>query len=76
MTTLDFTTRFLSGAFCLFSFKVVFYFSSTFLDLLAQVFTFLSPGWEANKQNVVERAVSAVSHDIQRLDTFIHLHPF
>ena len=26
----------------------------------------MSPGWEANKQNVVERAVSAVSHDIQR----------
>eukprot|EP00092_Neocalanus_flemingeri_P008846 GFUD01009520.1.p1 GENE.GFUD01009520.1~~GFUD01009520.1.p1 ORF type:complete len:981 (+),score=238.89 GFUD01009520.1:139-3081(+) len=34
--------------------------------LYDQIFTFLSPGWEANKQNVVERAVSAVSHDIQR----------
>ena len=30
MTTLDFTTRFLPGAFCLFSFRVVFYFSVHF----------------------------------------------
>jgi len=34
--------------------------------LYDQIFTFLSPGWEASKQNLVERAVSAVSHDIQR----------
>jgi len=39
---------------------------SDYPGLYDQVFTFLSPGWEANKQNVVERAVSAVSHDIQR----------
>jgi len=40
--------------------------SGDYPGLYDQVFTFLSPGWEANKQNVVERAVSAVSHDIQR----------
>jgi len=40
--------------------------SNDYPGLYDQIFTFLSPGWEANKQNVVERAVSAVSHDIQR----------
>jgi len=37
-----------------------------FPGLYDQVFMFLSPGWEADKQNVVERAVSAARHDIQR----------
>ena len=40
--------------------------SHDYPGLYDQIFTFLSPGWEASKQNVVERAVSAVSHDIQR----------
>ena len=34
--------------------------------LYEQVFTFLSPGWEAQKSNVVVQAVTAVSQDIQR----------
>jgi sorting nexin-13 len=34
--------------------------------LADRLLSFLSPGWEASRQNVVERAVSAVSHDIQR----------
>lgn len=40
--------------------------SQEYPSLYDQIFTFLSPGWEASKQNVMERAVSAVSHDIQR----------
>ena len=40
--------------------------SQEYPGLYDQIFTFLSPGWEASKQNVMERAVSAVSHDIQR----------
>ena len=34
--------------------------------LYEQVFTFLSPGWEPQKSNVVVQAVTAVSQDIQR----------
>jgi hypothetical protein len=40
--------------------------SQDYPGLYDQIFTFLSPGWEASKQNVMKRAVSAVSHDIQR----------
>ena len=34
--------------------------------LYEQIFTFLSPGWEAQKSNLVVQAVTAVSQDIQR----------
>ena len=46
--------------------SIFLHFTLKLTSFFDQVFTFLSPGWEADKTNVVERAVSAVSHDIQR----------